>query len=578
MCGIFGTYPICKEELNKARESLHTLIHRGPDTWGEWHRGSIYSGHRRLSILDLSESGKQPFTDKEGNISVSVNGEIYNYLGIKKELSNDFEFRSNSDSEVILYGYKRWGLDELLKRIDGMYAFNVSDINKGKIYLVRDRVGIKPLYYAYYRNKFVWASELKAIVRFYANDLPDYDYTSVYDFMTYNYVPSPKTLYKSIYKIPPASYLVYDVNEGLHNTVKYWKLSSNEIKTTKDDAAEHIKYLIDKSVREQLMSDVPVGLFLSGGLDSSTVACSASSVSNCIDSYSIGFKEEGSDETEYASQVSEMLGIKNNRKILDFNDSLELITKMASWYDEPFSDLSALPTYMVSKFARENATVVLTGDGGDEVFGGYQWYGNLTPGIYSNMKSVKCYLSFIRNKYRYRHAGRAADKIQLKYFLNKTEKYFRYHETMLAFEKDRFRKVFNISDDYDDYWYFNKFKENPYSEKKAQQYIDFNTYLHDDILTKIDRVSMSVSLEARVPLLSKDIIEYMFSLPEEIIYTGNTLKGLLKYTLKERLPSKIIDRKKKGFSIPLKKWTLNKLFGNNNYQIFLLKYVFKVIQ
>ncbi len=556
MCGIFGFTKFKKEELEKARESLHTLHHRGPDQWNDYFDEDIYIGHQRLSILDLSEHGKQPMISPDKKVIITVNGEIYNFLELKKELESKYTFKSTSDSEVVLYGYIEWGIDKLLEKIDGMYAISIYDKGKEELFLARDRTGIKPLYYGNIKGQISWASELKAIQKLYENqNILEYDYTAFYDFLTYLYIPTPKSMYKNVYKLEPAYYLKIDVRSNNFEKIQYWHL---EVKKCNDDietAKKKIYDLVKKSVDEQMVADVPVGFFLSGGMDSSTVVALASQSHNDINTFSIGFTDKSHDETHFAEMVADMYKTKHHKKILDEDTTRDMFYKIKDWYDEPFADTSCFPTYLVSQFAKENSTVVLTGDGGDEVFGGYNWYKrfeNLQKYSLPYLRFLKVFTNLLKKQKNI--LGKVARRVETQFLLNDLEIYTRLMGGMLKDEKEKYRKLWNIDEDYDDYWNFRKFYIKELDLYTRLQYLDFHTYLHDDIFTKVDRVSMAVSLECRVPFMKKEIIEYSFSLQKEIRIYNDELKGVMKEAFREILPIKIIERDKKGFSIPLHSW------------------------
>jgi asparagine synthase (glutamine-hydrolysing) len=562
MCGIFGFTDFKKQDLKKARKSLNTLEHRGPDQWSDYFDEDVYMGHQRLSILDLSDHGRQPMLNTEENIIISVNGEIYNFLDLKKELAPKYTFKSTSDSEVVLYGYIEWGIDKLLEKIDGMYAISIYDKKDNLLFLARDRVGIKPLYFGNINNQICWASELKAIQKLYENkNILEYDYTAFYDFLTYLYVPTPKSMYKNIFKLEPAHYLKIDTKTNKFKKVKYWQL---DIKVCNDDietAKKKIYNLVKKSVGEQMVADVPVGFFLSGGMDSSTVVALAAKNHSDINTFSIGFTDKNHDETHFAELVADMYKTKHHKKILDEKTTRDMFHKIKEWYDEPFGDTSCFPTYMVSKFAKENSTVVLTGDGGDEVFGGYNWYKrfeNLQKYSLSYFRFLKVFT--IHFKKQNNILGKVSKRLESQFLLNDVELYTRLMGGMLKDEKEKYKKLWDIDENYDDYWYFKKFYRKDLDIYTRLQYLDFHTYLHDDILTKVDRVSMAVSLECRIPFLSKEIIEYSFSLEKEVRIYKDELKGVMKEAFKDNLPIEIIKRDKKGLSIPLHSW--KDLIGN----------------
>lgn len=568
MCGIFGITNIGEREIEKARASLHTLKHRGPDGWGEFYREGVYLGHRRLSILDLSYKGQQPMVSDDGNTAIAVNGEIYNFKKIRNELKNKYHFVSDCDSEVILHGYREWGIKKLLSKIEGMFAFTIFDRNEHKIFLIRDRMGIKPLYYSKIGNQVSWASELKGIEQFYDN--LDKEKTAYYDFLTYKYVPTPKTIYKNVYKLEPAHYLKINTATNKIQKNRYWSLQVGNRKVRSEQAKQKIEELVSESVQEQMMSDVPVGFFLSGGLDSSTIVALASeSNAKEIKTFSIGFSDKSHDETHYADLVADRYKTTHEKRILNSEAVENLFPKLKKWYDEPFSDTSAFPTYLVSKIARENVKVVLTGDGGDEIFGGYKRY-NRFKKFYKSRHSLMNPLKKITQRFSTKKSilGKVIKRVELALVLDDLELYTRLLGDKLHSDpvKKNLRKEFKISNDYDDYWYFRKYYKKELPLMTRLQYLDFHTYLHDDILTKVDRVSMAVSLECRVPFLNTNLVEYLFSLHEETRNKGYNLKYLMKETFKEKLPAEIVGRKKKGFSIPRSSWQKKLVNSSHSYQ------------
>ncbi len=571
MCGIFGY--IDKEGIDSSlcHASLNTLTHRGPDQMGEYFDEHIFLGHRRLSILDLSENGRQPMDS--GQTVISINGEIYNYQALKNELQSKYIFKSQSDSEVVLYGYEEWGLETLLSKIDGMYAIVIYDKQKQVVHLAKDRYGIKPLYYTNPGKTFTWASELKALTRHAGEGHLEIDFTAVYDYLTYLYIPTPKTLYKDVFKLPPAHLLSYDITSGTHEIKKYWDLSVSENNIPATEASESVIALISASVKEQLISDVPVGFFLSGGIDSSIVVSAASEFKKDARTYSIGFEEATQDETQYAKIVADLFKTQHHIKLLKRSDASRMIQRMKIWYDEPYADTSALPSYQVSAMAKEKSTVVLTGDGGDELFGGYDWYTRFNK--YKNQRLhlfsfLKRPISKFRNRFYDSFAGRVADQLEYR-ICNDLELYTKLLGGLLKHEKTKYRKQWGIPDDYNDYWYFEKFYRRDLGPMKRLQYLDFHTYLHDDIFTKVDRVSMAASLECRVPFMKKELVEFAFSLCEDTLYAGGHLKGLLKTAYRDILPPEILLRKKRGFNIPLKQWDKTFLNDSNSPQEFILQ-------
>lgn len=562
MCGIFGSIEKSRISLSKNRDSLKTLKHRGPDQQGEFFDETVFMGHQRLSILDLSENGNQPMSSND--IIITVNGEIYNFQILKKELEKKFKFLSKSDSEVILHGYVEWGIDGLLNRIDGMYSMVIFDKKRRIIYLVRDRYGIKPLYYAALNNSFCWASELKAINNYYSENHLQIDFTAVYDYLTYLYIPTPKTLYRNAFKLQPAHYIEFNLENFTYKINKYWELSCKEINCNIEFAAEKVRALLQESVDSQMISDVPLGFFLSGGIDSSIVVANASIFSNQINTYSIGFDVVNHNETQYSRQIAKLFNTNHSEIILDIESANRLFKEIINWYDEPFADTSALPSYLVSLFAKQSSTVVLTGDGGDELFGGYDWYERYFDYVKKHipkLNSLAYLCSKIKKSHKYSILWRVANQLEYR-LIQGEDLYAKLLGGLLPYEKINYKKAWNIPKDYDEFWYFKKFINPDLSPKKQLQYLDFNTYLHDDIFTKVDRVSMSNALECRVPFMKKELVEFAFSLPEEILYYNNQKKGLLKYAYKDILPKNILNRAKRGFNIPLSHW--NNQFLNNS--------------
>lgn len=567
MCGIFGLSGFEKSNIERARTALHAQKHRGPDQWNDYMDDQVYMGQRRLSIIDLSENGRQPMTNNDHSVWITVNGEIYNFQTLRKQLEQKYFFKSKSDSEVIVHGYCEWGLEGLLERIDGMFAICIYDKSKNAIFLVRDRVGIKPLYYSVINNQLVWSSELKSIREFWGEDNLSIDYTAVYDFLTYQYVPAPKSLFKDVFKLEPAHFVKYDLASGALTNHRYWQLQTNERRTTRSEAEAEVYRLSKKSVEEQMVSDVPVGFFLSGGIDSSSVVALAREGNEHVTTFTIGFDNDPDDETKYAAMVAERYKTNHISRTLDGATTATLFAKIKEWYDEPFGDISCFPTYLVSKISREHATVVLTGDGGDELFAGYKWYAAFQLIQKFNLR----FLRFVHPAvqpflYKSNVIGRFAKKMEW-LLLNEFELYTRLMGGLLRHEKESKRKTWNIPDSYDDYWYFRKYYRPDLPTVKRLQFLDFHTYLPDDILTKVDRVSMAVSLECRVPLLSRELIEYTFSLPQEMLLAGGKLKGLMKSSFKEILPGAILDREKKGFSPPIRYWRSD-LYKNHKTRHF----------
>lgn len=552
MCGLFGYVGVDRAPTGRGIEALRTLAHRGPDQQGDWSDRRVYVGHRRLSILDLSERGRQPFISDDGSVVVAVNGEVYNFQELRQRLSSNYRFTTSGDSEVVLHGYREWGIVGLLSRLEGMYAFCIYDTRAGRVFLARDRVGIKPLYYSTRGECIAWASELKAIEAFLGGEQLDLDPTAIYDFLTYLYVPTPKTRYKDVFKLAPAHYAEIDVSKGRVTTHCYWQLSTESCTDSIDVAAERMRGMIGAAVRAQLCSDVPVGFFLSGGMDSSIVVLEAVQSGGPVHTYCVGFDDVRHDETRYARIVADRFRTQHQTRTLARDQIAPMFASLKSWFDEPFADTSAMPTYLVSQFARETCKVVLSGDGGDEVFGGYPAYNLFSRHVSDPSvlpRSCQPLVSSLRSRFRQSMIGKLANRIEFG-LLNEMELYARLMGGLLKSQKRNHALELGIEPDYDDYWYFRKFYRPELPTITRLQYLDFHTYLPDDILTKVDRVSMAVSLEVRVPLLATEVVEYSFSLPENVRLYGGRSKGILRYAYRDILPTEIIERGKKGFGIP----------------------------
>lgn len=526
MCGILGGN-VQKWDYEKG---IASIVHRGPNGQKVERYHGFTLGFCRLSIRDLSMAAMQPMSNAEKNVHIIYNGEIYGYEKLKLNLQKKYRFQTTSDTEVILYAYLEYG-ETFVDKIDGIFAIAIYDERIQKIYLFRDRVGVKPLYYIYQGNKFGFASELKALEHT-ANDfLFKVDNTAIYDYLFYGYIPEPKSVYKSVYKLPPASMLVYDVSiKRVLKLEKYWNLNVNasiDRKRKKEDVSEEIRYLLQRTVKNQLMADVPVGTFLSGGIDSSIITYEASRINPQIRAFSIGFCEKEYDESEIARRFCKEKDVVMRRKKLCVSDIGKVRRMIRGWYDEPFADTSAYPNYLVSKFASSEVTVVLTGDGGDEVFGGYSRHARFNN-AYKNASLVPTSRRLEWERGEIRQGLGVADI-----------DYYREYADRLDIPKD-----------YDPYESLYRYDIPELPPFMRMRYLDFNTYLPGDILTKVDRVSMAVSLEARVPFLNRDIIEFAFSLSEEECNSANELKACLKEAYDGLIPDEILHGQKKGFGVP----------------------------
>lgn len=544
MCGLFGVYRpegFSKDDIIRADLARDTLYHRGPNYGGAHISNDVYHGFRRLSILDLSEAGNQPMVSRDGKVIITVNGEIYNYRELRADLvAKGFVFNSESDSEVILHGYQAWGLDRLCERLEGMYAAVIHDTEHRQLHALRDRPGMKPLYYYHSGRHFAWASELKALTSWLGDALPPVDETAILDYLAYRYIPAPKSLYKNIYKLPAANKLTFGFDGSL-NVSRYWNMPT-DLRTGSD--AELAAGLFDRmqsSVSAHMVSDVPVGYFLSAGVDSAIVLSHAVRVNQDATAFSIGFEDPKFDESRQAEVVAKSLGVKHRVKILDETEVGDVFSRTLGWYDEPFSDKAAIPAFRVSEFARQDVTVVLTGDGGDELFGGYRWYK-----AFNGVRKTQRFLPLgtvsgwpLKNR-----------KLRLISTRDPLELYISVRSGRTRSQRDVYRKRLGVPSDYDELSHIRPWWKPELGAMRSLQYLDFHTNMSNNILTKVDRLSMSVSLEARMPFLATNVIEYAFSLPEAFLYKDDRLKGGLKFAYRDTLPNSTLNRRKQGFGLP----------------------------
>lgn len=540
MCGILGGN-IDNWDYEKG---ILAIKHRGPDAQRVVSDRMCTLAFARLSIMDLSMNAMQPMNSEDGSVTILFNGEIYGFRKLRDRLKAKYTFKTTSDTEVILNAYMEYG-DKFIDLIDGMFAIVIYDRRREILKIYRDRYGIKPLYYYSRGGDFAFASEIKAITEAAGNRKWKVDKTAVIDYLCYQYVPEPKSIYEDIRKLSPACYIFYDLREKrIVKKGKYWKLNvctRAHGNRKRDDVLEDIRYLIAESVRQQMVADVEVGTFLSGGIDSSIITYESIKNNNNTTAYSIGFKEKQFDESYFSKIFAERYHINQKIKIVTAKDVLNLKGKLRDWYDEPFADTSAYPTYIVSSFARENVKVVLTGDGGDEIFGGYGRYKLFCDGIKEG--------NTIQNK----NINKFVDSLHIKesFFHNtQLDVYSRY---VGKFDKALLKswcRKYGVDRTYDPKWYLKKYYVYDLPPLTRVRYLDFKTYLPSDILTKVDRTSMSVSLEARVPFLNREIVEYVFELAEDECCSAECLKQLLKEAYNDAIPFEILYRKKKGFAIP----------------------------
>lgn len=533
MCGIVG-WLSNKNKINKNQFQLmvETLRHRGPDAEGVYFSSNDLwaMGHTRLAFVDLTISGNQPFGNNQKNIWVTFNGEIYNYLALKKELNANYSFKTNTDTEVIVAAYEVWGIS-FINRLKGMFAIAILDERINKLYLIRDRFGIKPLYYYTDKCQLLFASELKAIL---ASDIVDkiIDYSAFADFFVYRYIPSPKTIWKNIQKVEPAHYLSIDTHSLLFTMHEYWKLYSKSNLQPSDNIINEVDTLLKLSVNEHSKAEVPIGAFLSGGYDSSTLATYMKSLGYFPQTFSIGFNQWNKSEHQFAEIVANHLQLKNEYLIAD-KGSISLIDQMSIIYDEPIADISIIPTYLVANLASNNVKAVLSGEGADELFAGYTWQHDFKK------KSIKqSWLSKLITKFR------PLDTVD----------FYAKSMAMGWYDNNELKKMLcphlhkYIAKD--SHWFYRKHFNKLLSPLKSIQYLDVKCFMAELVLTKVDRASMANSLEVRVPFLDHELFEGIFSIDEDLMYRSNQSKYLLYEMIKNKLPDVILNRKKQGFVGP----------------------------
>lgn len=564
MCGILGqislSTPIEKAIFDAKRD---TLQHRGPDDANSWFSENqcIALGHRRLALVDLSASGQQPMCNEDGTLWLTFNGEIYNYIELKNTLQKAGHiFKSNTDSEVLLHGYEEWGI-QLLARLKGMFAFGIWDDREKQLFLARDRFGIKPLYYGWLGDQFYFASELKAILHILPQK-PSLNKNAICDYLAYRYVPSPKTIWHGLHKLPPAHYLLLDVNKNvkLEKPLSYWQLSTERIKVADNEAVETIDFLLSQSIREHLRSDIQIGSFLSGGYDSSALVYYMNRQHYPVKTFSIGFENWEQSEHFYARTVADHLGIKNHACIVG-EEQLNLVDKLMYHYDEPIADISIIPTYVVSQLARQHTKAVFSGEGADEIFGGYTWQKDIAP--YTKKSAYKAFIKHFFTKGNNNFVERYAHAMAMGRFTNKNlAEYLHpdYHEF-----------ISNNSE-----WFYAQHYQPFQHPLKSFQYLDIKTFMGELVLTKIDRASMAHSLEVRVPFLDHELVEYLYNLHEVVYYKPEFTKYLLFQNIKNALPPAILQRKKQGFVGPDRyymniNWYANQLINGKIIQENIIK-------
>jgi asparagine synthase (glutamine-hydrolysing) len=560
MCGIAGK--INFDTNNSAdpvliKKMTDLITHRGPDSEGFYVYKNVGMGFRRLSIIDLN-TGDQPISDASGNVTITFNGEIYNYLELKKTLtSKGYSFKTTTDTEVIVNLYLEYGKD-CVKHLRGMFAFVIYDKRNNCIFGARDRFGIKPFYYSINNDAFIWGSELKCVKAGSGQKL-NMDYSALDEYFTYGYIGLDKSVFTEVRKLKPAHSFTLDINKGAQSLEinNYWNIKYEpDYSKTENEWIELLDQKFAESIKMHMISDVPLGAFLSGGIDSSGVVAFMNKVSpGQVKTFSIGFKEQKFNELQYAREVAEKYKTEHHELILE-PESVELLPRLVSAFDEPFADSSAIPTYYVSKFAREFVTVVLSGDGGDELFAGYNNYMkalSVKNSLFSN-GLLNPFWSILHRTLPSNVSGKG-----LSYFLSKKRSdlgaYFcvmKKNERSSLFNDRTLNGIGNYSSEADRIQMLNGSSSKDFVSRLEE--LDLLNYLPGDILTKVDRTSMQNSLETRVPLLDHEFAELSFKIPSELKMNNNEGKLIFKKMLSKYLPENVMKHKKQGFGVPISIW------------------------
>ena len=563
-CNFHGSVKMQEENLEKMKQRM---LHRGPDAGGSYisEDGKVALGHRRLSIVDLSEAGLQPMKSHSGRYVMVYNGEIYNYKKLSQKLLNEKKvdrFRGTSDSEVILEAFEAYGVEETIAQCKGMFAIALYDTKEQKLYLLRDRIGEKPLYYGFMGDTFVFASDVACIAALDGFQNPIHkDVLGIY--FIHGYIPAPYSIYENIYKLEPGCILEIKSPFNKYDISTYWSIKEvaqhgqeHLFKGTYEEAVDELERLLKASIQDQMMADVPVGAFLSAGIDSSTVVALMQSLyPDKVKTFTIGMEDEKYNEAVYAKEIAAHLGTEHTELYITEEDARGVIPKIPFIFGEPFADSSQIPTYLVSRMTREYVTVSLSGDGGDELFCGYNSYASVDR-IWGKMKNVPYGIrklaselvlhSPLSNKEIYRVKGtllgaRGASDLY-----------------RLSMEREPLIKDITLSGKEIPYKYT---EYDPGFLKETNHNImlmDMLMYHPDDILVKVDRTAMAVSLETRVPMLDKDVVEFAWTLPVEFERQNGVGKRILRDVLYRYVPKEMMERPKKGFSIPIQKWLKEK--------------------
>ena len=566
MCGICGF--VGAGDVDILASMNEAMVHRGPDAGGLWHNAheAVYLGHRRLSIIDLS-GGAQPMWTADGTLGIVFNGEIYNHLELREELirAGHHFLTDHSDTEVLLHGYRQWGHD-LPSRLNGMWAFAIYDRKRRELFLSRDRFGKKPLFYSIQNRTFAFASELSALIR-HPQITADIHEGSLKKYFAYGYIPAPSTLYRQIFKLPGGHNLLLKMDAMACRVSKYWDfvLEPFEHVTANPEEAwgEELRELLRKSVQRRLMSDVPLGVFLSGGVDSSAITAFAAEAAGGerMKSFCIGFEEASFDETRYARIIAERYHTEHYEEILSMERARELLPEIIGKLDEPMGDSSLMPTYLLCQETRKHVTVALAGDGGDELFAGYdpfralgmaKWYDRLIPGpVHQAIRMAVAALPSTHGN------------MSLDFRLKRTLRGLSYPRRLWnavwlgPLDPRDLEALFQEPTDIEEVYaeaieQWEACKQENLIDKTLQFYTKL--YLQDDILVKADRASMMNSLEVRAPFLDIELVDFVRKIPHAYKYRNGRTKYILKKAMEPVLPQEILYRSKKGFGVPIGRW------------------------
>ena len=571
MCGIAGfcNFPDPKgngESLKINIERMkQRMFHRGPDAGGSWisEDGKVVFGHRRLSIVDLSETGAQPMTSRSGRFVICFNGEIYNHKKLAEKLLAEGKvtaFKGTSDTEVLLEAFEAYGVEETIRQCKGMFGIALYDKKEQTLYLLRDRVGEKPLYYGMVKNSFVFASDMGCISVLDGFDNPiNRKVLDIY--FTHGYIPAPYSVYEGIYKLEPGTILKIKSPFNQWEISAYWSMKEaakkgqeNLFIGTEKEAADELERLLKASIAEQMVADVPVGAFLSAGIDSSTIVALMQSLNRSkVKSFTIGMEEKDYNEAVYAKEIAQHLGTEHTELYITEQDARGVIPGLSGMFGEPFADSSQIPTYLVSKMTREHVTVSLSGDGGDELFCGYTSYASVER-IWNKMKGIPYFIRKPCSELVLHSPLVKKEMIRIKGKLlaakGPSDLYIASYET------DPLTKQISLCEEDCSYKY-SEFEPNFLEETNHNiMLMDMLMYHPDDILVKVDRTAMAVSLETRVPMLDKDVVEFAWTLPVEFKRKDGVSKKVLRDVLYRYVPKEMMERPKKGFSIPVQKWLL----------------------